>query len=103
MLAVRRGTPEVLVTSNLQGLTVNLPAPLNKSAEAVLPLRYETALTRESLAPGARLQEVLTVELGRIGAVNYVRDLSEPAPKVVRGTIEQGTVADTHLTLPTKA
>ena len=47
-LAVRSGTPEVQVTSNLQGLALNLPAPLAKTAEAVLPLRYENALLRDS-------------------------------------------------------
>ena len=51
------------VTSNLQGLGINLPAPLNKAVETALPVRYETALTRESLLPGARLQETLVVEL----------------------------------------
>ena len=66
--AFRRGKPEVQVTSNLQGLGINLPAPLNKAAEAALPLRYETALTREIAGAGARLQETLAVELGRIGS-----------------------------------
>ena len=49
-LSFRRGTPEVAVSSNLQGLALNLPAPLAKTAEAVLPVRYENALVRESLA-----------------------------------------------------
>ena len=53
-LSFRRGTPEIAVTSNLQGLALNLPAPLAKPAEAVLPLRYENALVRESLAAAAR-------------------------------------------------
>jgi uncharacterized protein (TIGR02099 family) len=99
-LAFRRGTPEVLVTSNLQGLGVNLPAPLNKPAEATLPLRYETALTRESLAAGARLQEVLAVELGRLGSVNYVRDLGGPVPQVVRGSVAIGLAPGESVTMP---
>jgi uncharacterized protein (TIGR02099 family) len=99
-LAFRRGTPEVLITSNLQGLGVNLPAPLNKPAEATLPLRYETALTRESLAPGARLQEVLAVELGRLGSVNYVRDLGGPVPQVVRGSVAIGLAPGESVTMP---
>ena len=36
-----RGVPEISLTSNLQGLALNLPPPLAKTAEAVLPLRYE--------------------------------------------------------------
>ena len=89
-LQFRRGTPEVLLTSSLQGLAINLPAPLNKTAESALPLRYETALLRESLAPGARLQEQLSVEIGRVAAVHYVRDLATPEQQVLRGTIAVG-------------
>ncbi|HEX7890369.1 MAG TPA: YhdP family protein [Ramlibacter sp.] len=99
-LAFRRGTPEIQVTSSLQGLAIQLPAPLNKPAESALPLRYETALTRESLAPGARLQELLTVELGRVASVNYVRDLSTPEPHVVRGSIAVGLAPGESVTLP---
>ncbi|HEY0826220.1 MAG TPA: DUF3971 domain-containing protein, partial [Ramlibacter sp.] len=99
-LAFRRGSPEVQVTSSLQGLAVNLPAPLNKPAEAVLPLRYETALTRESLASGARPQEVLSVELGRLGSVQYLRDLAGPEPQVLRGTIAVGLAPGEGVALP---
>ena len=99
-LAFRRGTPEVQVTSNLQGLGINLPAPLNKPVETALPVRYETALTRESLQPGARLQETLAVELGRIGSVHYVRDLNGGEPQVVRGTIALGLAAGENVAMP---
>lgn len=91
VLNFRRSQPEVLVTSNLQGMAVNLPAPLAKAADAVLPLRYETALTREALAPNAKPQEVLAVDVGRLGSVKFLRDLSTPEPQVVRGAIVVGT------------
>jgi uncharacterized protein (TIGR02099 family) len=100
LLAFRRGVPEVQVTSNLQGMAINLPAPLNKSAESVLPLRYETALTRESLAPGARLQELLSVDLGRAGSVNFLRDLGRGDPQVVRGTIAVGLAPGETVAMP---
>lgn len=99
-LAVRRGQPEVHVNSSLQGLAVDLPAPLGKSAETTLPMRYETALTRESLAPGARLHEVLSFELGRLAAVTYVRDLSTPEPQVLRGTIAIGLSPGESVVMP---
>lgn len=99
-LAVRRGTPEVQVTSNLQGMAIQLPAPLSKSADSVLPLRYETALTREALAPGARLQEQLSVEVGRLASVSYVRDLSTPQPQVLRGAIAVGLAAGETVAMP---
>lgn len=99
-LSFRRGVPEVQVTSNLQGLAIQLPAPLSKPAESVLPLRYETALTGESLAPNARLEEVLDVELGRVAAVRYVRDLSAPAAAVLRGSIAVGLAPGEDVALP---
>ena len=99
-LAFRRGTPEVQVTSTLQGLAMNLPAPLNKAAEGSMPLRFETALTRESLAPGARLQEVLSVDLGRTASVHFVRDLSTPQPQVLRGTIAVGLAPGESVAMP---
>lgn len=48
-LAFRRGVPEVQVTTSLQGMALALPAPLGKTAEASLPLRYDNSLARESL------------------------------------------------------
>jgi uncharacterized protein (TIGR02099 family) len=114
-VAFRRGVPEIAVTSNLQGLAVNLPAPLSKAAETTLPLRYENALLRESLAGASngaplRLQDELKVELGRIANVSYIRDVSGPEPRVIRGgigvglapgesehPIDQGVVANINL------
>jgi uncharacterized protein (TIGR02099 family) len=104
VLGFRRGELELLVTSNLQGLALSLPAPLNKSAEAVLPLRLETALVRESLLPGLggtlRLQDQLTVELGRAASVVYVRDLSGPEPRVLHGSVAVGLAPQESAPMP---
>ncbi|HEY8360916.1 MAG TPA: DUF3971 domain-containing protein, partial [Ramlibacter sp.] len=99
-LGFRRNHPELLVTSNLQGLALNLPAPLNKAADAVLPLRYENTLTRESLAVDAPLHETLSLSLGRIAGVSYLRDVSQPQAKVLRGAIAVGPGAMETLALP---
>jgi uncharacterized protein (TIGR02099 family) len=111
-IAVRRGMAELLVTSNLQGLALSLPPPLNKPAEQALPLRYENALVREVAAAGAtpRLQDQLSVELGRVAAITYVRDVAGPEPRVLRGALgiglgpgesaplpEQGVMANINL------
>ena len=84
-----------MVTSNLQGLGLNLPAPLNKAPDAVLPLRFENTLVRESmLVPAAggapRLQDQLIIELGRIVSINYLRDVSGAEARVIRGGIAVG-------------
>ncbi len=90
-LGLRRGQPELLITSDLKGMALGLPAPLNKVAAAKLPLRIESHLTRESLQPKARvLQDQISVTLDRIASVTYVRDLSGPRTRVVRGGIAVG-------------
>ncbi len=93
-LGLRRGEPELLITSNLKGMALSLPAPLTKAAATALPLRIETQLTRESLQPKARvLQDQIKVSLERVAAVTYVRDLSGPRQRVLRGGIAVGASA----------
>lgn len=100
---VRRGVPEVAVSTTLQGLAINLPAPLGKSAEQSLPLRFETALTRESLSlpsGSPRLQDQLSLDIGRIAQLSYLRELSGPDPHVVRGTVALGLAPGESVGLP---
>ncbi|MDB5881860.1 MAG: hypothetical protein JWP43_1738 [Ramlibacter sp.] len=103
-IAFRRGVPEVALASNLQGLALNLPPPLVKAADTVLPLRYENALTRESLAaasgPEPRLQDRVTADLGRVASLVFVRDLGEAEPRVVRGAIAVGLGSGESAALP---
>ena len=97
-IAFRRGTPRQ-VTSNLQGLGINLPAPLNKAVETALPVRYETALTRESLLPGARLQETLVVELDASAACIMCATSTAPSRRWC-GTIALGLAPGEHVAMP---
>jgi uncharacterized protein (TIGR02099 family) len=97
-LGFRAGRPEILLTSSLQGLALNLPAPLNKAAEAILPLRYENAMVSE--APGARPQDTLAIQLGRLASLSYVRDVGGAEPQVLRGAIAVGLAPGETLTLP---
>ena len=93
-LSFRGGVPELTLASNLQGFGLNLPPPLSKSAEAVLPLRYENTLLARSAVPGApALQDQLLVELGRLASIAYTRDISGPEPRVLRGSIGVGLAA----------
>ena len=102
--ALRSGVPEISLSSNLAGMALSLPAPLNKNADSAMPLRLESALLRDSSVPvagtKARLQDQLAMDLGRVGSVNYVRDLSGSEPRVVRGAIAIGLAADESAPLP---
>ena len=105
-LSLRRGVPELLVNSSLQGLALDLPPPFAKSAAAVLPIRFERRLTEAALRPSSQagnappLHDWLTLELGRLGALNYVRDVSSAQPKVLRGSIAFGLAQGEVAPLP---
>ncbi|KQT12389.1 YhdP family protein [Ramlibacter sp. Leaf400] len=88
VLSFRRGTPEVQVSSSLQGLALNLPAPLSKAADVALPLRYENVLLAAD--PSGPLHDLLLVDMGRVASVTYVRDVSGAEPRVLRGAIAIG-------------
>ena len=90
-LGLRRGQPELHIQSDLKGMALGLPAPLNKVASAAMPLRIDQQLTPESLLPKARvLQDQIKVSLDRWVSVAYVRDLTGPRTRVVRGGIAVG-------------
>jgi uncharacterized protein (TIGR02099 family) len=97
-LGIRKGVPEFLVSSNLVGLALNLPAPLRKTADSALPLRFETALLPTS--PQGKLLDQLHLEVGRIASVTYVRDVSGADARVLRGGIATGLAADESAPVP---
>jgi uncharacterized protein (TIGR02099 family) len=99
-LAFRRGVPELAISSNLQGLALSLPPPLNKAADTVLPLRYDNSLLRESHAAGTRLMDQITLDIGRVASVAYVRDLTTAQPRVLRGAIAVGLAPGESAPLP---
>lgn len=100
VLGMRRGVPELQVSSSLQGLALRLPAPLNKSAEAALPLRLETRLLPESAsAPGA-LHDQLSLALGRIASAQYVRDVAPATTRVLRGALGIGLAPGDSVPMP---
>jgi len=84
-LGFAQNRPELTVTSNLVGLAINLPPPLNKSAETPLALRYQTALDSGTSAPA--LRDSLHFELGSLVQAHYQRDVSGDEPRVLRGGI----------------
>jgi uncharacterized protein (TIGR02099 family) len=102
-LGFRRGVAEVTLASSLNGLALNLPAPLNKTAEAELPLRVEKLLlpgAPNAGQPGQPLHDELSVNIGRVAAINYVRDLSGSEPLVLRGGIAVGLEPGESAALP---
>ena len=100
------GAPDVLVTSNLQGIASTLPAPMQKAAQTALALRYQTApLAANSDAgstPAASARDRMTLDLGGIGRVVYERDVAKAEPRVLRGLILVGAESDAASALPSQ-
>ena len=99
-LLFRRGIPEITVTSSLQGMALSLPAPLAKTAEAALPLRFENTLLPGAMAAGQTLQDQLTLSIGRVAAISYLRDLSGTSAQVIRGRIGVGLAENEAVPTP---
>jgi uncharacterized protein (TIGR02099 family) len=103
-LGFRAGVPELLVNSNLQGMAMNLPAPLNKTAEASLPLRFETGVL--SVLNDTAQTDRLTVQLGGplnpLASLHYERDIRGDQPQVLRGSVAVGLGGNEAAPLPTE-
>lgn len=106
-MGLRRGIPELRLTSTLQGLALDLPAPLGKTATSALPVHFERVLSSASLRPSTEgqpmpppLHDQLKLELGKLGALLYVRDVSGVQTKVLRGSIALGLGTEERISLP---
>ena len=103
-VGIRRGVPELLVNASLQGMAIDLPAPLGKVEQTLMPVRFETQLTQASVdaGNGAPLVEQLMVDVANVGGVHYVRQLGDKNQpgKVLRGAIGMGLPAGQALRLP---
>ena len=95
-LGWRQGQPELAVRSSLEGLELNLPAPLGKPAAQAMPL----LITSQVQGQERSLRDQIQFGLGQIASASYVRDLSGAAPSVLRGSINIGTSASTAVPLP---
>ncbi|MGH8662488.1 MAG: YhdP family protein [Burkholderiales bacterium] len=85
-LTARKRNADLLVESNLQGLAVNLPAPLVKTAAETWPARFE----RRSLADG---QDRLSLAVGDIVSMILVRRVEGEEATIARGAVRLGGAA----------
>ncbi len=92
-LGIRDGVSEFSFSSNLQGLGLALPAPLAKAPEDALALSIEKKVVAREPAKGAaaaRMQDRISIGLGRIASATWLRDISGAEPKVINGGIGMG-------------
>ncbi len=98
-LGLRGGVPELQVNSPLTGVALNLPAPFAKTADVPLPLHLETGAVRTATGI-VRTQDQWQLDVGRLASVSYVRDVSGPEARVLRGAIAVGLATDESAPLP---
>ncbi len=101
-LGFRGGVPELRVSSNLQGMALDLPAPLGKVAEASLPLRLDTAVLSltDELAATDRLALEIGDPLAPLVSLQYERDISGDVPRVLRGSVAVGLEGGEQAPMP---
>jgi uncharacterized protein (TIGR02099 family) len=99
-VGVRAGALELLISSSLQGLALNLPAPFGKSAESSLPVRLEMGALRGASGAPVRAQDQLRLDIGRQATAIFQRDLSGAQARVLRGAIAIGLADDEAAPLP---
>ncbi len=78
--------PELSIRSSLEGMELLFPAPLGKRAAQASPLNITTRV----LTSAPRPQDQLQIDIGQIASALYVRDLSGPSPRALRGNLSVG-------------
>lgn len=105
-LGFRGGEPELRISSTLQGLSLQLPAPLAKPAEASWPLRYDSSVTAlQADGRAARERTLLTLGPANLPVLDLhlERDLGAGAANAApgpRGSIAVGLPAGERAPLP---
>jgi uncharacterized protein YhdP len=98
---------EVSIQTNLQGLALALPAPFNKSAQSIWPLKFENTLIEASTIPErdgkVRLKDNVSLSVEKIADFKLVRDISGSVPKVIRGSMSVGLDAGEGTPEPSNA
>ena len=99
---IKKRAADLLITSDLQGLALDLPAPLNKAANEILPLRLERTNLNEQEAArrgvrarpevrgGVRAEvqgDAIIASLGKIVSVQLLRRKEGDDYRILRGGI----------------
>lgn len=103
-LRFRHGQSELMVQSTLVGMGLNLPAPMNKSAQSSWPLRYDNSLLEKSLQPErdgqVRLKDQVHITLDKLAEIKLTRDVQGTEARVIQGGISVGLEAGESLPEP---
>ncbi|MBA4255466.1 MAG: TIGR02099 family protein [Polaromonas sp.] len=100
-LNVVGGVPELAIQSNLQGLGLDLPAPLNKPADAAWPLRYSNQLRPTPVGPSTDVTS-FTLSSPQSPLLSITLHHEQGNQPLRRGLVQVGTAAALTPALPAK-
>lgn len=89
-LGTAHGHPEISLTSDGLGMSIDLPAPLTKSAQTPWATQLQTLITDPEPGTGRVVADTLHLTLGPSIQAHYVRDLRGGSPQVMQGRILVG-------------
>jgi len=92
-LALRGGALEMVVSSDLSGMGLTLPAPFNKTANVAVPVRLELGAAHSGSGPTSMAlpgQNQLRLDWGRLASLVVVSGGSGDATRVLRGALVVG-------------
>lgn len=102
-LNVTGGMPELNIQSDLQGLGLGLPAPLNKPAAAAWPMRYSNQVRPATAGPATEVTSfTLTSPQSSLLSITLHHALDSKPNTLRRGLVLVGTSVATAPVLPTK-
>ena len=90
-LGFKGGQSELSIQSQLQGLALNLPAPLHKKADEQVAFKFENLVQGFSPSnPNKAQRDQLQMTWGRSLSASYLRDVSGPDPRIIQGRLQVG-------------
>jgi len=90
-LGWRGGAPQMQLSSDLQGMALNLPAPLGKPAQAAMPLRLDwSSAGGEARSKAPPRTDTIRLSLGRVAQLQLQRDTSGAEARLLRGLVSLG-------------
>jgi len=90
-LGFKGGQSELSIQSQLQGVSINLPAPFGKRADESTAFKYENAIQGQSHVPPYKaLRDQLQISWGSGLSASYLRDLTGAEPRVIHGRMQVG-------------
>ncbi|MBX3608421.1 MAG: TIGR02099 family protein [Hydrogenophaga sp.] len=89
-LGFRGPVPDLRITSSLQGMGLDLPAPLNKAPEAIWPMRWDSALQAASGGRAAQQRVSLTVGPSTAQVIDLLLERPLEGSGPARGSVAVG-------------